>query len=81
MPFKSRVFALAKDTEQPQQYEDSYAMDPSRGIGVVADGVSSAIFSRAWAGILTEAVAVDPPDPFDPETMSQWLQLRRQTWH
>jgi len=81
MQFHSRVFALAKDTEQPQQYEDSYALDAARGIAVVADGVSSAIFSRAWANILTEAVAADPPNPFDPEGMALWLQLRRQTWH
>ena len=80
MPFESRAFALAKDTEQPQQYEDSYALDPRRGIVVVADGVSSAIFSRAWAAILTEAVVADPPDVLNPEAFAAWMQQRRQTW-
>ena len=80
MPFESRAFALAKDTEQPQQYEDSYALDPRRGIAVVADGVSSAIFSRAWAAILTEAVVADPPDVLNPEAFAAWMQQRRQTW-
>ena len=80
MSFQSRIFQLAKDTEHPEQCQDAFSVDPSRAIAVVADGVASAIFSRRWAEILTEAVGAEPPDPDDKETFARWLAGRRQTW-
>ena len=80
MPFESRVFQLPKDTEHPEENQDAFGLDSSRGIAAVADGVTSSIFARHWAGILTEATVADAPDPNDEEAFSRWLQLRRQAW-
>lgn len=80
MPFESRVFKLAKDTEHPEEYQDAYGLDAARGIAVVADGVASAIFSRQWAGILAQATVADTPDPHDKETFGRWLHQRRRAW-
>ena len=80
MSFQSRIFQLAKDTEHPEQCQDAFGVDPSRAIAVVADGVATAIFSRRWAEILTQAVAAEPPDPDDKEAFAQWLAGHRQTW-
>jgi serine/threonine protein phosphatase PrpC len=80
MPFQSRVFTFAKDAEHPEQFQDAYALDPQRGIAVVADGVASAIFSRQWAAILTEATLADPPDPNHPQSFADWLRRQRQAW-
>lgn len=80
MPLKSRAFRRAKDPERPQEYEDAYAVDPVRGIAVVADGVSSAIFSARWARILAEATVADPPDPDAQEAFALWLAQRRRSW-
>ncbi len=80
MPFESRVFQLARDTEHPEEYQDAYGLDAARGIAAVADGVTSSIFARRWARILTEATVAAAPDPNDPQAFGRWLQLRRQTW-
>ncbi len=80
MAFESRVFQLAKDTAHPDQCQDAFALDPARGIAVVADGVASAIFSRRWAGILVEATVAEPPDPNDEAAFARWLKRQRQTW-
>ena len=80
MPFESRVFKLAKDTEHPEEYQDAFRVDAARGIAVVADGVASAIFSRQWAEILTEAIVADAPDPQDKQAFGRWLHQRRQEW-
>jgi hypothetical protein len=80
MRFQSRVFQLAKDTENPQQYEDACRLDAPRGTAAIADGVSAGIFSGAWAEILTAAVVADPPDPHDPQGMALWLAGLRQAW-
>jgi hypothetical protein len=80
MRFQSRVFQLAKDTENPQQYEDACRLDAPRGTAAIADGVSAGIFSGAWAEILTAAVVADPPDPDDPQRMALWLAGLRQAW-
>jgi hypothetical protein len=75
-----RVFSLAKDHERPEENQDAWAIDPRRGIAAVADGVSSAIFSRYWATILTEAVIVQPPEPDDAEGFRAWLAQQRDVW-
>jgi hypothetical protein len=75
-----RVFSLAKDHERPEENQDAWAIDPRRGIAAVADGVSSAIFSRYWATILTEAVIAQPPEPDDAEGFRTWLAQQRDVW-
>jgi len=80
MRFEARVFHLPKDSECPEDYQDSWHLDASRGIAAVADGVSSAIFSGLWARILTGAVVDQPPDPGDPEAFAAWLATQRRVW-
>ena len=63
MRFESRIFKLAKDPEHPGEYQDACRVDAERGIAVIADGVSSAIFSAQWANVLVDAVIAGVPDP------------------
>ncbi|MHC4402580.1 MAG: protein phosphatase 2C domain-containing protein [Planctomycetota bacterium] len=78
--FESRVFKLAKDAERPEENQDACRADAARGIAAIADGVASAIFSRKWAGILTEAAVADPPNPNDRDAFREWLAARREAW-
>ena len=80
MQFESRVFTLAKDAEHPEENQDVCRIDAGRAGAAIADGVASAIFSRLWAEILTEAVVADPPDPNDQTALAQWLAERRAAW-
>jgi serine/threonine protein phosphatase PrpC len=81
MRFESRVFTLAKDPEHPEQNQDACCLDSTRGVAAIADGVASGIFSRQWAGILTEAVVSAPPDPQDNESFARWVTDRREDWN
>lgn len=78
--FDARIFAMAKDADQPSTYQDAYAMDAERGIVAIADGVSSALFSGPWAAILTEAVVGDAPDPAETELFAAWIETQRRHW-
>ncbi len=78
--FAERAFTLAKDVEHPEEDQDAFRMDAARGMAVIADGVASAIFSRQWAAILTEAVLDDTPNPHDKEAFASWLAACRQDW-
>lgn len=80
MSFQSQVFQLAKDADHPGENQDAYAVEPSRGTAVVADGVSSAIFSRQWARILVNATLADTPNPDDPASFGAWLAGLRHAW-
>jgi len=80
MPFESRVFSIAKDPETPKEYEDAFAVDAVRSVAVVADGVASAIFSRQWANVLTEATISDTPNPDDRPAFADWLARQRAQW-
>jgi len=80
MSFQSRVFQLAKDADHPGENQDACAVEPNRATAVVADGVSSAIFSRQWAQILVEATLADTPNPDDPASFGVWLAGLRQAW-
>jgi len=80
MFFEHRAFWLAKDTAQPEQYQDAFAVDDFRGVAAVADGVSSSLFAGSWAKILCDAVISDPPDIQDEELLSPWLDLLRSRW-
>lgn len=79
--FESRVFTLAKDPEYPQENQDVCGVDEPRGVAALADGVSSALFSRLWARILVEAALEGLPDPEDLEAFRGWLADRRKAWN
>ncbi|MGO8690893.1 MAG: protein phosphatase 2C domain-containing protein [Thermoguttaceae bacterium] len=80
MRFDSRTFMLPKDPEHPGQCQDACQVDAARGIAVIADGVSSAIFSAQWANVLVEAVMAAAPDPNNAASFAAWLARQRQTW-
>ena len=80
MPLESRVFSIAKDPEDPKEYQDAFAIDAVRSVAVVADGVASAIFSRQWAAVLTEATVADTPNPDDKPAFADWLARQRVQW-
>jgi len=80
MPLETRVFAIPKDPQHPEQYQDAYGLDAAEAVAVVADGVSSAIFSRQWANILVDAVPADIPNPTEKDCFAAWLAQRRQEW-
>ncbi len=65
MLFDHRVFTLPKDPGHPTEFQDAFGLDAARGVAVVADGVTSALFSGQWAGLLAEAVTAAPPNPSD----------------
>ena len=80
MRFESRIFKLAKDPEHPGEYQDACQVDDARGIAVIADGVSSAIFSAQWANVLVDAVIAEAPNPNDGAAFAAWLQAQRRVW-
>ena len=80
MPFEARIFRLARDAEHPEEYQDAHGLDAAAGIAAIADGVTSSIFARPWAEILTAATVADPPDPDDRQAFRRWLQQRREAW-
>jgi hypothetical protein len=80
MPFDSRVFQLAKDPENPGQYEDAWRLDAQRAVAAVADGVSASMFSGPWATLLTAAAVADAPDTTDHAALVAWLAPLRQAW-
>jgi hypothetical protein len=80
MRFEAQTFKLAKDPEHPGEYQDASRADGQRGIAVIADGVSSAIFSAQWAGVLVDAVMAGVPDPNFTEPFAAWLKQQRGAW-
>ncbi len=76
-----RHFWAPKTPGYEPEYEDASSWDEARGIAAVADGVSSAIFSRAWSEILTTALVADPiKDPAADGALTAWLHPHRQAW-
>ena len=64
-----------------QEYEDAANWNPSRGVAAICDGVSSAIFSRDWADILTTAIVTDPPVDLTADgSFRAWLDPHRKAW-
>lgn len=74
-----KAFWLAKDLEYESDYEDAFAVDATLGRAAVSDGVSSAIFSRQWAELLTKGVVAFPPDVND-AGFWDWLADVRTQW-
>jgi hypothetical protein len=80
MFFEQREFNLPKDIRRPEEYEDACAVDPVRGIAAIADGVSSSLFSGAWARLLVQGAVQDPPDIHDGRHLADWLARLRKAW-
>jgi hypothetical protein len=80
LEFESRVLSLAKDADYPDENQDCCRVDHVGRVAALADGVSSAIFSRLWAKILVEAAVEGFPDPSQREPFACWLSERREAW-
>jgi len=80
MRFRSHQCWFPRDVDTPREYEDASAHSDKAGRAVIADGVSTAIFSRDWARLLTRTAVVDPPDTTNSEAMAVWLQPLQQEW-
>jgi hypothetical protein len=80
MRFRSHQCWFPKDAECPGEYEDASARSEKHGRAIVADGVSSAIFSRAWARLLTRSAVAEPPDLRSEDAIQAWLGPLQQEW-
>ena len=80
MPFAFRAFTLAKDPQQPGEYQDAWRCAPEAGVAAVADGVASAIFSGPWAEVLVEAIIAQPLSLDQHDGLGTWLAARRAQW-
>lgn len=80
MIFQSREFRVPKDYDTPQYYEDASAVNAEAGRVAIADGVGSAVFSGAWAEILTRSVAANPPNVRESAEFAAWLATCRKEW-
>ncbi|MDO4575507.1 MAG: hypothetical protein Q4D98_09885 [Planctomycetia bacterium] len=79
--FECRYFSYAKDPEHPEQNQDAFQVRESDGFAVIADGVTSAIFSAAWAKLLTQTILENPPNPEDQDAFMRWLLPLRRQWY
>lgn len=80
MRFRSHQSWFPRDAEFPGEYEDASARSEKHGRAIVADGVSSAIFSRAWARLLTRSALAEPPDFLSEDAIQAWLMPLKQEW-
>lgn len=79
MIYEARCFWHPKDIGYEKDYEDAFTVG-EHGVVAIADGVSSAIFSRRWAEILTRRVVEGRPDLSDAEQLTGWLAESRKAW-
>ena len=80
MAFDARCFWYAKDLASAADYEDAFDVDPSVGRAAIADGVSTAIFSRRWAQLLTGSSVAAPPAWDDDSAVNAWILEQRKAW-
>lgn len=80
MRFRSYQCWFPRDAEKPQDYEDASAHSEKWGRAVIADGVSSAIFSRIWARLLTRTAVTNPPTFASEEDIAEWLKPLQLSW-
>jgi hypothetical protein len=80
MRFRSHQCWFPKDADFPGDYEDASARSEKHGRAIVADGVSSAIFSRTWARLLTRSAVAEPPDLTSEDAIQAWLAPLQQEW-
>ena len=85
MWFESRYLWFPKDPALPDDYEDALAVSQSRRSIAIADGVSTAIFSRRWAELITTK-AISEPISFtdeldtDSDRLRNWLEDLQKRW-
>jgi hypothetical protein len=80
MAFDARCFWHAKDLASVADYEDAFEVDPNVGRAAIADGVSTAIFSRRWAQLLTSSSVAAPPAWHDDAAVNAWILEQRKAW-
>ncbi|HQU46703.1 MAG TPA: hypothetical protein PK867_28110 [Pirellulales bacterium] len=80
MRFEYRTFWLAKDADEPTQYQDAFDLDSELGRAAIADGVSSTIFSGPWARLLALAAVAEPPPLEDSAAFQTWMAENRTAW-
>lgn len=80
MRFRSHQCWFPKDVDFPRDYEDASARSEKHGRAVVADGVSSAIFSRNWARLLTRTAVETPPSLDSDNAIWGWLEPLQRVW-
>jgi len=80
MRFRSHQCWFPKDVDLPSDYEDASARSEKHGRAVIADGVSSAIFSRTWARLLTRSAVAEPPDFASEDAIQNWLVPLQEEW-
>ena len=80
VPFTCKGYWFPKDEGSEQAYEDGYETDHTTGRIAIADGVSSTIFSRSWANLLTKAATSCPPDVNDLSAVETWLAKLKVAW-
>jgi Fe-S cluster biogenesis protein NfuA len=72
-----REFKTQKFGNDPQHWEDGYALNANGGVAVVADGASEGIFCRVWADILCRTFMERRPSL---EQMGEFLSQCRAEW-
>jgi hypothetical protein len=80
MRFESQTFWIPKDVDSPEQYQDAFGLNASRGVAAIADGVTSALFSRSWAQLVIEATVACPPNLHDVSEFQLWLSQIQDAW-
>ena len=73
MRFRSHQSWFPKEIDFPREYEDASARSEKLGRAVIADGVSTAIFSRTWAQLLTRTAVANPPPITDDAGLMSWV--------
>lgn len=74
--FQSKSLWLSKDAGFP--CDDAHAIDASKGLAAVADGVSAALFSGLWARVLVQAIVDNPYEPG--ADLREWLKPLQKRW-
>lgn len=80
MRFRAFQCWFPRDPTTPRDYEDASAHSEKLGRAVIADGVSSAIFSRTWARLLTQHALMIPPRYEDDAAFVDWLAPLQRAW-
>jgi serine/threonine protein phosphatase PrpC len=68
-------FALHKDGNQPDEYEDAYAGNPTSGRFAIADGASESSFANLWAKLLVQGFVASRG-----QTTLNWLMPLQRKW-
>ena len=80
MRFRSHQSWFPREIDFPREYEDASARSEKLGRAVIADGVSTAIFSRTWAQLLTRTAVANPPPVTDDAGLMSWVGDLQRLW-